>query len=257
VSTNACCSNDPVLKQYIRDGADPHHDNAKLAYLMSDDQVSKEIRQFTKQAWTFLLFYRGYPTSSAKRIIDNWEHLKTNEGFTLREHFAINGIKDFFALRDHCIEKADEMWERFSVFHEYQGNKEKEYFEKGYVENPMGFRRGNWITPNMSVNSPAQGLGFQWVLDSYVAIDDWFRKENMKSYLPFQIHDDIVHIVAEDELQEVLEHGHYLMTKRLENKYDHIDIPLTVDTEVSEVGGSWYDVKPWIRGEDGVWKPEV
>jgi uracil-DNA glycosylase family 4 len=254
VITNALCSGDPILKQYIRDGADPHHDNAKLAYMMSDEQVTKKIRQFTKQAWTFLLFYKGYPSSSAKRIIDGWEHLITGDGFTLKEHFAINGIKDFFSLRDHCIEKADQMWNRFSVFHEYQSTKEQEYFKKGYVSTPMGFRRGGFVTPNMTINSPAQGLGFQIVLDSYVALDEWLTKSMMESYLCFQIHDDIVHIVKDTELQEVLETGHYIMTDRLNEKYDWIDIPLTVDTEVSPIGGSWYDVQSWDKNENGIWE---
>jgi uracil-DNA glycosylase family 4 len=255
VSTNALCSNDPVLKQYIRDGADPHHDNAKLAYMMNDEQVTKKIRQFTKMAWTFLLFYKGYPSSSAKRIMEQWEHLITGDGFTLKEHYAINGIKDYYALKDHCIEKAEEMWERFSVFHEYQSTKEREYFEKGFVSTPMGFRRGGFVTPNMTINSPAQGLGFQIVLDSYVALDEWLRKDNIDAWLAFQIHDDIVHIISDDYLQEVLEHGHWIMTDRLNEKYDWCDIPLTVDTEVSPVGGSWYDVEGWGRDNNGIWVP--
>lgn len=257
ISSNACCSSDPLLKQYIRDpSSDPHGDSAKSVFMMNDRQITKEIRQSMKSNFMFLLFYRGYPTSAAKRIFEMWDHTMTGEGITLHEHMKIRGIDSFFDLKDHIIEQADLLWERFPVFHAYQSSKENEYFERGYVENPAGFRRGGWITPNQSVNTPGQNLSFTWLLSAYIDIDDWLIQSNKKSYLWGQIHDDILSVIHDDEKQEVIDGIQYYMTKHQENKYDYLDIPLKADPEISPLNGSWYEVAPWIKDENGVWKPK-
>lgn len=258
ISTNCCCSKDPVLQAYItQPNSDPHGDSAKSFFMMNDEQVTKQIRQSMKSNWMFLKFYQGWSSSAAKRIFDMWDHTLTGEGITLHEHMKVRGIDSFFNLRDHAEEQGELLWERFSVFHEYQSSKENEYFTKGYIENPAGFRRGNWITANRSVNTPAQNLGFYWLLSAYIDIDEWLIRSKKKSYLWGQIHDDILPMIHEDETQEVIEGIVYYMTKYQEDKYDHIIVPLRTDPELSPLGGNWYQLESWIKDKkDGMWKPK-
>lgn len=257
ISTNACCSNDEDLKFYIRTpGTDMHGDSAEIFFGLPPEEITKEMRQNQKSNWNFLLFYGGFPSSAAKRIYETWDDTLTSSGISLHDHMRIRGINTLYELKAHAEEEAEKLWKRFPTFKKYRDWKDEEYFTKGYVTTALGFRRNGYVTRNMTVNAPAQGTGFQWLLDSLIATDKWFEDNNMKSYVLGQIHDDLMICIHHSELQEVINGVIWNMTTRLENKYDHIDIPLKTDPEISDLSGSWYSCREWGKGDNGIWGPK-
>jgi DNA polymerase I-like protein with 3'-5' exonuclease and polymerase domains len=65
----------------------------------------------------------------------------------------------------------------------------------------------------------------------------------MKTLIIGQIHDSIVADVPAEELEDFLELANYIMTVRLPEAWDWINVPLEIEAEVAPLNGSWADKK--------------
>ena len=65
----------------------------------------------------------------------------------------------------------------------------------------------------------------------------------MRSRIVGQIHDSIVADVHKDELDDFLQRAKKIMTRMLPRAWKWLIVPLTVEAEVSPLGGSWFDKK--------------
>ena len=68
----------------------------------------------------------------------------------------------------------------------------------------------------------------------------------MKSKIIGQIHDSVIAEVHESELEKYLYKAQRILTHDLPRAWPWIIVPLTVETEVSPLGESWFDKKPVI-----------
>ena len=68
-----------------------------------------------------------------------------------------------------------------------------------------------------------------------IEIDEIFDKENIKSKMLLQVHDELIFNVYDDEIDKVKEIVYNTMT----NVFD-LKVPLDVDIEL---GNNWYEAK--------------
>ena len=87
----------------------------------------------------------------------------------------------------------------------------------------------------MALNTPIQGSSADILKKAMIEIDEAFTKENIKSTMLLQVHDELIFNVKNEEL----EHVKQIVKEIMENT-----IKLSVPLEVSiEVGSNWYDAK--------------
>lgn len=87
----------------------------------------------------------------------------------------------------------------------------------------------------MALNTPVQGSASDILKKAMVEISDIFEKENIKSKMLLQVHDELIFNVYNDEIDKVKDIVYNTMTKVFELK-----VPLDVDIEL---GNNWYESK--------------
>ena len=103
----------------------------------------------------------------------------------------------------------------------------EELSSSNYIERSMGER--------MALNTPIQGSSADILKKAMIEIDEAFTKQNIKSTMLLQVHDELIFNVKKEELEKVKQ----IVREIMENT-----IKLSVPLEVSiEVGDNWYDAK--------------
>ena len=87
----------------------------------------------------------------------------------------------------------------------------------------------------MALNTPIQGFASDILKKAMVEIYDVFEKNNMKSKMLLQVHDELIFNVYNDEIDRVKKIVHDIMTNVFE-----LSVPLEVDIET---GNNWYEAK--------------
>ena len=92
----ACYHKDPQMIKYISDPTkDMHRDMAMECYKLEKNQVTKDVRFYTKNCFVFPEFYGSTYIDCARNL---WEaimtsDLKTESGISLKKHLRKKGIK--------------------------------------------------------------------------------------------------------------------------------------------------------------------
>ena len=118
--------------------------------------------------------------------------------------------------------------------------------KNGYVKTIMNRKRvidelksTNYMIRNMgermALNTPVQGSASDILKKTMIEIDEIFEKENIKSKMLLQVHDELIFNVYDDEIDKVKEIVYNTMT----NVFD-LKVPLDVDIEL---GNNWYEAK--------------
>lgn len=118
--------------------------------------------------------------------------------------------------------------------------------KNGYVKTIMNRKRvinelksTNYMIRNMgermALNTPVQGSASDILKKAMIEIDEIFEKENIKSKILLQVHDELIFNVYDDEIDKVKEIVYNTMT----NVFD-LKVPLDVDIEL---GNNWYEAK--------------
>ncbi len=116
--------------------------------------------------------------------------------------------------------------------------------ENGYVETLLGRRRylKNINSQNSivrsgdernAVNAPIQGSAADIIKIAMINLHKIFKKENYKSKILLQVHDELVFDIHKDELDTLKP----IIKNEMENAYK-LSIPLTVDLDI---GANWLD----------------
>lgn len=87
----------------------------------------------------------------------------------------------------------------------------------------------------MALNTPIQGSASDILKKAMVEIYDVFEKNNMKSKMLLQVHDELIFNVYNDEIDRVKKIVRDIMTNVFE-----LSVPLEVDIET---GNNWYEAK--------------
>lgn len=137
-------------------------------------------------------------------------------------------------------------FETYPGVKDYMNKKIADATKDGYVKTIMNRKRiieelnsSNYnvrsMGERMALNTPIQGSASDILKKAMVEIYDVFEKNNMKSKMLLQVHDELIFNVYNDEIDRVKKIVHDIMTNVFE-----LSVPLEVDIET---GNNWYEAK--------------
>lgn len=211
-------SGDKNMIQAFKDNEDIHTITASQVFNMPVEMVTPVMRSRAK-AVNFGIVYGIGAFSLAKDI-----------GVTNKE--AKHYIDSYLA--------------HYSGVDEYMKNVVEKAKKDGYVETMYGRRRylpeltaGNHITrafgERVARNMPIQGTAADIIKIAMVRVFDRLKKENLKSKLILQIHDELIVEAPQDEAMRVA----MILQEEMEGSVK-LDVPLVAE---AAVGKTWYDAK--------------
>ena len=202
----------------FKEGVDIHTKTAMDIFKVPMEGVTKNMRRQAK-AVNFGILYGissyglaediGIPVKEAKEFINKYFE-------------TYPGVKDYM---DKEIDEA----KRNGYVKTIMNRKRviEELKSSNYKVRSMGER--------MALNTPVQGSASDILKKAMVEISDIFEKENIKSKMLLQVHDELIFNVYNDEIDKVKDIVYNTMTKVFELK-----VPLDVDIEL---GNNWYEAK--------------
>lgn len=140
----------------------------------------------------------------------------------------------------------DRYFERYPGIKDYMEKLIDDAYLKGYSTTLMNRRRNIEELKNtnhnirsmgerMALNTPIQGTSADILKKAMIEIDNRFTKENLKSKMLLQVHDELIFNVYNNELDKVKE----IVKDAMENTYK-LSVPLTVSINT---GINWYEAK--------------
>lgn len=246
---------DPVMGEYIRkDPGRMHFDAAKQLYMLTDALMTSEIRHCGKNMFVFPQFYGDWYISCARHLwkaIDRM-HLKTKSGIPLKEWLRRQGITELglcdpehkpvpgtFEYNVREVER--DFWQnRFKVYTTWKNEWWEKYQQQGWLQMLSGFQVSGLLNRKHCINYPIQGTAFHCLLWCLIRLQELLDRYHMKAMLVGQIHDDAVGDVPERELKDYVEIAQQVITIDLKKHWPWITTPMRVETEVTPVGGTWY-----------------
>lgn len=208
----AAFSKDESMIDAFKNGRDIHAATAAKIFQVPLEEVTSDMRRKAKTA-NFGIIYGisafglsqrlNIPRTEAKEIIDAY----------FKEFRAVK------AYMDDCIEKAR---------------------KNEYVETILGRRRylRDINSRNMTmrgfaernaINAPIQGSAADMIKVAMIHVHHWMKKENLKSKMILQVHDELVFDAHKDEIELLKKEIPKLMSEAVA-----IGVPVVVETGVGE-----------------------
>ena len=202
----------------FKNNLDIHTKTAMDIFKVDKENVTKDMRRQAK-AVNFGILYGISPFGLAEDIgISPKEAKKFIE--TYFETYP--GIKDYMNKE---IEETHKNGYVLTIMNRKRTI--EELSSTNYMQRSMGER--------MALNTPIQGSSADILKKAMVEIDNILTKENMKSTMLLQVHDELIFNVVNDELEKIKK----IVKETMENTIK-LSVPLEVDIEV---GINWYDAK--------------
>ncbi len=210
-------SKDEALTKALNDGEDIHTFTAKNVFNVKEDQdVLPEMRRIAKivnfgimyGAGSFRLSQElGVPFAESKKIIDVY-------------------------------------FEKYKGIKQYMENTKLLVRKDKSIQTLLGRKRAVWDSDSqnqvrrdaaerMAINMPIQGTAAEMIKLAMIRIDKDLKKNNLKSKLILQIHDELLLEVHNNEIDYVTE----MVVKHMKDAMD-LDVPIEIDCGV---GPSWYE----------------
>ena len=240
---------DPEIKRYIVEGGDPHRDMAALVFACEPDEVTKVMRQETKNKFVFPILYGSWWKSCAPSL---WEVAQNTEfkGKPLVEHLKTQGIERLGDLDNNKPEPGTFLYhmaqcekiytkEKFRRCFAVQEAAYKYYRENGEVKFTTGFTASGVMSRNDVYNWRIQGPAFHCLLWAIIRIEKTLRKKKMRSLIVGQIHDSIIADVRPNELEDYLKISNYYMTKAIRKEWKWLSVPMAIEAEVTPIDTPW------------------
>ena len=96
----------------------------------------------------------------------------------------------------------------------------------GYSESRPAVRAG---AERAAINAPMQGTAADLIKRAMISLDRWLKKQNLKSRLILQVHDELILEVPEDELELVKENVAAIMQSAAS-----LSVPLLAEVGVAD-----------------------
>lgn len=239
----ACFWRDEAMVEYASDlSLDIHRDMAAECYLLEPDEVTSDVRFFTKNQFVFPMLYGSYYVNTARNLwnVIGAAELKTKDGDPLGLHLRGEGIEeDGFEEHIQAVERRFN--ERFPTWSKRKEQWWKRYQERGWFPLMTGFRCSEVYSRNQAFNLPVQGPAFHCLLLALILLSRRLKERGMKSMIVGQIHDSIVMDVLRAELDEVLAMAKQIMTEEVRRLYPWVIVPLLIEAKVGEE--NWHLMK--------------
>ena len=243
VKTAANLSLDPVLIDDLNHDMDMHSHWTNLIFewdfpLRVIKEKYKEERQITKNNWTFANFYGAGPNSMGASFLkfDIFKEfvLKKFKEQRNREQ-GFNTFADKFAV-EHFVYCQEVFWERYKVHKAWQNQLVSDYYETGYVETLLGFRRYHPLKRNEILNTPIQSISFHLLLNSIIEVQKEIITNHWQSKQIGQIHDSGLSMVPTKEL--------YAYKEMVDDKMINHSLPIP---KAAKLGTDWTICKTWDK----------
>lgn len=216
--TLAHVANDENMQKAFKDNADIHTQTAAQVFGVSPEEVTSTMRTAAKAVNFGIVYGIGE--------------------FSLSQDLGI-GIKEAKQYISNYLEN-------YKQVKEYMSEIKKFGEEHGYVATIMNRRRyipelkaSNKITKafgeRIAMNAPIQGSAADIIKIAMVNVYNRLKRENLKSRLVLQVHDELIVESPRDEEKYVIE----LLREEMENAAE-LKVPLIADIKS---GRSWYDTK--------------
>ena len=212
----AAFSGDPEMISAFQNEKDIHSITASKVFNVPLNDVSSDMRRRAKEV-NFGIIYGISP-------------------FGLSQNLDIP--------RSEAKEIIDSYFTEFKLVKEYMDNSIKKAKDKKYVETILGRRRylrdidsRNFTLRGFSernaINSPIQGSAADIIKLAMIKISDWMEKEQLKSKMIMQVHDELVFDVIKSEKDKMEKN-----IKKIMENVIKIDVPLTVEIGI---GKTWLE----------------
>ena len=216
--TAAMCTKDKVLVKALWDDYDIHQfwaEKTASIYpkiiggkeLMADKAVMKKLRSLVKNKLVFPAMFGAQNTSIA--------------GYLGMPIEPINKLMD-------------EFWDTFKGIYNWQKATMANYYEYGYVEDPMGRRRNYPLTKNQAINFPIQCLGAGIVCRAMVRLSKRAQESGDAYFQPrMNIHDDLCMSIPDNDkiLEEAIKTIYSIL---LSPGFDFVNVPLSVECTIGQ-----------------------
>ncbi|NLG92507.1 MAG: DNA polymerase I, partial [Clostridiales bacterium] len=211
-------ANDRNMIQAFLNNDDIHRSTAAQVFHMPEEMVTPIMRSRAK-AVNFGIVYGISAFSLAKDI-----------GVTRKE--ADTYIKDYLS--------------HYSGINEYMKRVVAEAKENGYVETMFGRRRylPELTSSNFNMrsfgervarNMPIQGAAADIIKIAMIRVENRLQKENMKSRLILQVHDELIVEAPQDEAEKAAK----ILTEEMQSAAS-LSVPLVAE---AKIGRTWYEAK--------------
>ncbi len=179
----AAFSKDESMLDAFSKGIDIHTNTASKVFKVDIEEVTGEMRRKAKMV-NFGIIYGITPFGLAQRL----DIPRKEAGEIINNYFAqFSTVKGFM---DKCINDAR---------------------EAGYVETILGRRRYlrdinsanqtlRGFAERNAINAPIQGSAADMIKVAMINIHDWMKKQNLKSKMVLQVHDELVFDAHKDEV---------------------------------------------------------
>ncbi|QEY34916.1 DNA polymerase I [Caproiciproducens galactitolivorans] len=211
-------ANDRNMIQAFLNNDDIHRSTAAQVFHMPEDMVTPIMRSRAK-AVNFGIVYGISAFSLAKDI-----------GVTRKE--ADTYIRDYLS--------------HYSGINEYMKRVVAEAKENGYAETMFGRRRylPELTSSNFNMrsfgervarNMPIQGAAADIIKIAMIRVENRLQKENMKSRLILQVHDELIVEAPQDEAEKAAK----ILTEEMQSAAS-LSVPLVAE---AKIGRTWYEAK--------------
>jgi len=209
-------SRDPNMVEAFNSGYDIHTATAAKIYKFPMDKVTSNMRRNAKTA-NFGIIYGISVFGLAERL-----SIPRGEAKTLIDGYfeTYSRVKEYM---DECIETARQNNFVETLLHR------KRFLPDINSRNSIvrGFAERN------AINAPIQGTAADIIKIAMVNIFDRFKREDIKSKMTLQVHDELIFNVLNSELETVKE----IVVEEMESAFK-LAVPLKVDYGVGE---SWFE----------------
>ena len=214
----AHCSGDEQLIQAYREARDIHRMTASQAFHVPFDEVT-DLQRRNAKAVNFGIVY-GISSFGLSQDLS----ITSKEAARYIEHYfeTYPGIKTFL---DQCVADAKEKGYAVTLFGRRRPVPELK--SSNFMQRSFGER--------VAMNAPIQGTAADIIKIAMIRVSDEMKKQNMKSRMILQVHDELLIEAAEEEVDEV--------KKILKEEMEHaasLSVPLLADMHT---GKNWYEAK--------------
>ena len=244
VCTSVCYHKDPNMIKYITDPkSDMHRDSAMDIWILPIEEITKDIRFYAKNDWTFAEFYGSYYKDCAKSLWEDCARLKTVSGVSVRQHLRDVKIRTLGDFTDHCQDVERKFWDvKFKVYKKWKEENNNLYRKQGYLESYMGFVYSGPMSFNEVCNYQIQGTAFHLLLWTMLELAKIRKEEKWKSKVIEETHDSMLHDTPPEEEEHLIKTINYIGTEKIREAFPWIIVPLSIEHESSLVDGSWAEM---------------
>lgn len=212
----ASFAKDETMIEAFKNKRDIHTTTAAKVFKVPVDQVTPDMRRKAKEV--------------------NFGILYGSTAFGLSQNLNI--------ARSEAAEIINAYFTEFPAIKRYMDNSILEAREKEYVETILGRRRylrdinsrnitTRGFAERNAINAPIQGSAADIIKIAMVNIHRWMEKENLKSRMIMQVHDELVFDVHKDEVDVLKEQVVRLMKSAV-----RLEVPMEVEVGV---GKNWLE----------------